>query len=207
MADFADIAPRRRGDTGTVTGVVTVAVSGGVATVDVGTASLVVNVVRGLTPAVGDIVLIAKQGSARWLQSILFTTPPPTPVEPPDVPPPPAPTVVTGSTVITPVETRTYRDGRWRTDTDDVIQGLAPGSGYGNNTGAVFYGKAPRSLSGATVTSARLRVARARGGDFAARAPTLRLITQSTRPAGYPTLGASTTGPALAVGKSTTNFA
>jgi hypothetical protein len=93
-------------------------------------------------------------------------------------------------------ETRSYRPGGWRTDNDDVYQGEYFGNG--NHTGCAFYGSRPRSLSGATVNAATIKVMRpSRGGGASAQGTTLRLVTQSVRPAGAPTLGSSTTGPSL----------
>jgi hypothetical protein len=201
MFDLAQLI-RRPVDTGVITGTCVVASAGGVATVDVGTAQLVVNVARGLTVALGDVVLVAKQGSSRFVTSILYSAPPA--AVSPDVPPPPAPSTVTGTTTVRAVSTGSYRAGKWRTDTDDLVQGVTPGQG--NSIGCAFYGRAPKALAGATVLAARLTVRRIRGGSFAAQAPTLRLVTQTTRPAGAPSLTSSTVGPSLKVGATTSTF-
>jgi hypothetical protein len=195
---------RRDGDTGVVTGTVITAPSSGVAVVDVGTAQINVNVVRGLTPAAGDVVLVQRQGSARWLIQTLFTAAPPTPADPPDTPPPPVPVTQTGTNVFTPNFTGSYRSGKWRTDTDNVIQGQYAYSSYGENNGAAFYGRGPHGLNGATCTRATLKLRRQKAGDYAGRTPTLRLITTSTKPAGAPSYGSSTSGPSMAVDTSTT---
>jgi hypothetical protein len=118
--------------------------------------------------------------------------------------------VTTGTLVCTPVATSTYRSG-WRTDgapvnSFDTYQGRYAGSSFGRMSGCAFYGSKPRSISGATVTKATLKAKRLTGGDFAARTPTLRLVTQSTRPSGAPTLNETTSGPALKVGASTSGF-
>lgn len=92
----------------------------------------------------------------------------------------------------------------WRTDlgpvnTADTYQGRYSGSSFGRMTGCAFYGSTPRSLAGATVTRATIRVRRLSSGDYAARTATLRLVSQSTRPSGAPTLNETTSGPSLAV--------
>lgn len=204
VADVADLKKSGLAGIGSLTGVAASTVSSGVASVTVGGITVSAYVVRGVTLAVGDPVLIVRQGSVWWVLGALFTAAP-TVGEEADATPPPKPAVTTGSLVCAPVETRSYRDGRWRTDTDDVLQGVY--GGYGNNTGCVFYGNTPRSLSGATVTAARLRVKRLRGGVFASQTSTLRLMTERVRPSGAPSLTSSTSGPALAVDSSTSSFA
>src|SRR5690606_7960847 len=76
-----------------------------------------------------------------------------------DAAPDPKPATTTGRLVVAPVATATYRDGRWRSDGDpadafDTYQGRYSGSSYGRMTGCAFYGSKPRTLAGATVTSA-----------------------------------------------------
>jgi hypothetical protein len=176
-------------------------------------------VVSGLTVAAGDPILILRRGSTYWVIASLAAAPivPPTPPDPEDdnppdtgdSAPPPKPVVTTGSLVCHPVATSTYRDGGWRTDigsstSADTYQGRYAGSGFGRNSGFAFYGSKPRTLSGATVTKATLRLRRLSSGDYAGRAPTLRLVTESTRPSGSPTLHESLTGPSLKVGDETT---
>jgi hypothetical protein len=203
VPDFAALR-KRDGDTGVVTGTVVTAPVSGVSVVDVGTAQISVNVARGLTPSVGDVVLVQRQGAARWLIQTLFTAAPPTPVDPPDPPPPPVPVIQTGTNVFTPTFTGTYRAGKWRTDTGNVIQGLYAYSNYGENRGAAFYGRGPGGLSGATCTRITVKMRRQKAGDYAGRTPTLRLISQKSKPAGAPTYGSSTSGPSMAVDTSTT---
>lgn len=158
---------------------------------------------RDLTAVAGDIVLCTRLGNEVVAYARLYQAAPAAPpAEDTNPPPPVQPVVVTGSTNIAPVETRSYRANfGWRTDNDDVYQGE-----YGNNgnhTGCAFYGNGPRQLAGATVTSASIRASRTSGGDFAARATTLYRITNKTKPGGAPTrTGSSTGGPNLAVDKS-----
>jgi hypothetical protein len=164
-----------------------------------------INVARDLTVASGDVLIVVPVGS-EWFAVGRGYAAAPTPVEENDTPPPPKPTLVTGTTSIAPVETRSYRSGKWRTDTDDVYQGAYGGNG--NHTGCVFYGRKPRSLAGAEVLAASIRVRRPdAGGANAAQPTTMRLMTNATRPGGAPTLGASTSGPSLRRGTTDSSFA
>jgi hypothetical protein len=189
---------------GVTTAIALSTVSSDTASISVNGETFTANVVKGLTLAVNDVVLVARVGSLWYVFAITKTTAP-TPELTNPVIPTPKPTVKTGRLTVAPVETRTYRDGKWRTDTDDVLQGSY--GGYGNSTGVAFYGSLPRTLAGKTVTAARIRVRRERAGDFAKQTSTLRLGTQRTRPAGNVTLGASTSGPRLAVGETNDSFA
>ncbi|WP_173261047.1 hypothetical protein [Streptomyces pacificus] len=176
-------------------------------------------VVDGVSIAVNDSILLLRCGSVYYAIAV----PPAAPsVEPPppdpeeveedesDPPPPPKPTVRTGTLTCVPVATATYRSG-WRSDGNptssfDTYQGRYSGSSFGRMTGCAFYGSKPRSITGATVTRATVKFRRLPGGDFAARTATLRLVSQSTRPAGAPTLNESTGGPSLAVNATASSF-
>ncbi|WP_435643882.1 hypothetical protein ACR9VJ_26505 [Streptomyces sp. H49] len=108
-----------------------------------------------------------------------------------------------------PVQTACYRDGSWRSDGDpvnsfDLYQGRYGGSSYGRNTGVAFYGSKPHTLSGATCTKATVKIKRLSAGDYSAQSATLRLVSQTSRPGGAPTLNESASGPALRIGDSTT---
>lgn len=180
----------------------TAAKSGGTVTALVGDTVTTVRVARDVSVAANDLLIVTKVG-AQWMavgrayESAV--SPPDNPAAPPPKPP------ATGTLVITPVETRSYRPNfGWRTDNDDVYQGQY--GGMGNHTGMAFYGSKARSIAGATVTSARIRVRRVSGGTYAAQPTTLRLSVHRTRPAGAPTLGASTSGPSLAVGATNDSF-
>ncbi|MEH0552592.1 hypothetical protein [Streptomyces sp. B21-101] len=182
--------------------------------------SVILRVPPALTVAIGDLLLIVRRRSVYYAVTVLPAAPTvtPTPAAPSgnepdtgDATPPTKPTVKTGALICVPVATATYRDGSWRSDGDpvngfDTYQGRYAGSSFGRMTGCAFYGTKPRSLSGATVTKATLKAKRLSGGDFAARTPTLRLVSQSTRPGGAPTLNESTSGPSLAVNATTTSF-
>jgi len=182
---------------GALTGTAVTTKSGSTCTVTIGDTDVTVQVARDLTVAVGDVLLVLRQGSAWWAISRLYAAAPVAVVN--DAAPIPKPTVTHGTLVTAPVETRSYRGSAWRTDVDDVRQGSY--GGWGNHIGCAFYGSKLRSLSGATVTGAGVRVRRLSGGVFGSQTATLRLVTQATRPSGAPTLTSSTTGPALAVGK------
>lgn len=220
MPDFADLKASLDTRHTLVAQALTV-VSSGACTVSVGGIEIAVRVISGLTVTVGSQLLIVRHGSVYWAIAVTVAAPavpppPPTPTSDPkpdtgDTAPTPKPVVTTGSLVCSPVATASYRDGKWRTDIGsvsdaDTFQGRYGGSSYGRNTGCAFYGSKPRSLSGATVTKATLKAKRLSAGDFAARTPTLRLVSQSTRPAGAPTLNETTSGPSLAVGSSTSSF-
>lgn len=160
---------------------------------------------KGVNPAVGEIVMVDKVGTQWYAFDAVDIT---TPTQPSDSQPGPPSTVSTGTLTVTPVETRSYRSGSvtgWRTDDDDVYQGQY--GGWGNHTGCVFYGTKPRSLAGATVTGATFRVRMEQIGSYPPSAATMRLVTQSVRPGGAPTLTSSTTGPRLAQGEEFPNFA
>ena len=188
--------------TGVLLATATAAKSGSTVTANINGEVTTVQVARDLSVASGDVLLIHQVG-AQWFASARVYAAAPAAVEN-DAPPAPKPSVVTGKLVVSPVDTRSYKGGSWRTDTTDVLQGEYGGTA--NNTGTVFYGTKPRSLAGATVTAAKIRVRRVRGGAFAAQATTMRLVTQATRPGGAPTLTSSTSGPSLAVGATNDSF-
>lgn len=161
---------------------------------------------RDLTIAAGDMVAMIRLPLGQLLAIARYLAAAPASDTDSDTPPPPKPVVTSGTTTITPVETRSYRSSGWRDDTDSIYQGQY--GGWGNHTGCAFYGTKPRALKGVTVDSAYIRAKRLTGGDFGARGTTLRRITNKTRPSGAPTLVAgSASGPNLAVGKSNTHIA
>lgn len=176
--------------------------SGSTVSADIDGTTTTIQVARDLTVASGDVLAVFRFGSQWFALARAFTAATTIPLDN-DPPPPPKPTVVTGTTTISPVETRSYRSSGWRTDTTDVYQGQY--GGWGNHTGVAFYGSKARSLDGATVTGATVRIRRPnKGGAAAAQALTLHLVTQATRPGGAPTLGSSTSGPSLKWGETET---
>ncbi|MFK0173423.1 hypothetical protein ACIQU5_32035 [Streptomyces sp. NPDC090306] len=194
-------------------------VSGGAIAATISKQQLTIRVAAGLTVAVGDVLLVIRAGSD-WvatdkLQAAPTVAPTPAPVidtpvkDTGDAPPPSKPVTRTGTLVCTPTATACYRGSSWRSDggsvnSFDTFQGRYSGSSYGRMTGCAFYGSKPHTLSGATITKATLKLKRLSAGDYAARRPTMRLISQTSRPSGAPTLQDSTTGPSLSLGGSTT---
>lgn len=123
------------------------------------------------------------------------------------VPLPPPPPTASASTITLPTAPPTpatsgynpfaaqdavsFRGGKWRTDTRNVVQW--DWGGYGNNDGSWFYGSQPTDyLSGATVTRLQIKIKRTSGGDYASQAPNFYLHTSRTRPGGNVT---TTMGP------------
>lgn len=203
MADFADTYVTTRGRGSQLARCVTAA-SGGVVTVDIGGQWVNVRTSRGLLATANDIVVVQRLGSQMVATAIVYESSvalidpldPAYPQAAPDV----RPTTKTGVYVIHPVDTGTYRTGvGWRTDTQDLFQGDPSGNGY--LQGAAFYGTKPRALTGATITKAVLKVKRLSAGSLSASTPTLRLVSESTRPGGAPTLGSSASGPSLLPGQ------
>lgn len=114
------------------------------------------------------------------------------------------PSTVYGYTIVVPVTTRTYLNGRWRFDTTDMWQGSFSG---GNNTGVAFYGDQMKQFKGSTILKATLDVTRVPGGSVTSQTATMWSVTEKTRPSGSPTLSGSFTGPSLAVGDTNPDFA
>jgi hypothetical protein len=218
LADFADTRISLAGK-GVLRGVAQTAASSGACLVSVGGITVTARVSTGLTVAVGNILLLARLGSLYYVTNVIPAAPTSTPATPPpadstpvdtgDPPPAPKPKTTTGTLTCVPVSTACYRDGSWRSDGDptnsfDLFQGRYGGSSYGRNTGVAFYGSKPHTLNGATCTKATVKIKRLSAGDYSARSATLRLVSQTTRPGGAPTLNESTSGPGLTIGASTT---
>lgn len=187
-----------------VKAIATTAKVGDMCTADIAGVITSIWVIAEVSVSIGDALLVGKWGSTWFAIGHAVTTAPGTPADPPPDPPSPSPPQ-TGKLVVSPVSTGSYRDSKWRTDNDDVYQGEYGGNG--NHVGAVFYGSKPRSLDGATVTKATIRVRRPdRGGANAAQSTTLWLVTQSTKPSGAPTRTSSTSGPSLRRGQTNDTF-
>jgi len=192
-------------NTGVVKGIAQTAVAGTGAPVSVkimGT-TITCRLARGVTIAVGDIVAGVRVGGEILILARMHAA---APSAPPDgsannYPPPPEGFSRTGQVTFFPVETRSYHTGPgadgWRFDTDDLFQGEWGGDIF---DGVAFYGTAPRSLAGAVVLSARLRMKRVSGGSSSARKPDIYRYAENTRPSGAPTrTGSGTLGPSLSV--------
>jgi hypothetical protein len=218
VPDFADTRISLAG-TGVVRGTALTAVTSNACLVRVGGIQVTARVATTLTIAAGNILLMARLGSVYYVTNVVPAVPTSTPATPApadstpvdtgDAPPAPKPVTTTGTLTCVPTATACYRDGSWRSDGDptnsfDLFQGRYGGSSYGRNTGAAFYGSKPHTLNGATCTKATVKIKRLSAGDFSARSATLRLVTQTSRPGGSPTLNESTSGPSLKVGDSTT---
>lgn len=202
MSDLADVRSSTAGMRSLLV-TATASKSGSTVTAEVNGTSRTIQVVRDLSVSTGDVLVVLRIGAQWFAVGRAYAAAPADTGS--GAGPDPQPSTVTGSLVVAPVETRSYRGTYgWRTDNSDVYQGQY--GGWGNHVGAVFYGSKPRSLAGATVTDAKIRVRRLSAGAYAAQATTLRLMTQATRPAGSPTLGASTAGPSLRVGATTNGF-
>ncbi len=173
--------------------------TGSTCTADIAGVITTVEVARDLSVSAGDALLVGRSGSTWYAVARTGIAAPAAPVVPPPAPPPSRPPQ-SGRLIVAPIETRSRQGSRWRTDSDDVYQGQYGGNG--NHVGCAFYGSKPRSLAGATVLGASVRVRRLdKGGTNAAQGTTLRLIAESTRPSGAPTLGSSATGPSLRRGQ------
>lgn len=203
MADFADTRVPRRG-TGSALGIAMAALSmaGGSVPVNVNGVPISVKVDRNLSPAdvvAGSLLRLGKRGSRWYAAGIVGLAIIDVVNKAIDAIPDPKPAFVAGRFVVRPVETATYRASvGWRTDTTDAFQGDQ--SGGGRFTGCAFYGSVPTALAGATVTKAVVKLQRLPGGPFASAAPTLKLVQESAKPGGAPTLSGSLAGPSLRPG-------
>jgi len=192
------VSPR----TNVVKGIAQGAVSGNsVVSVKIMGAIIVCRALRGITTAAGDIVAGVRVGGEILILGRMHTSAPSAPSEANGYPPQPEGASRSGQSVFLPVETRSYHTGpgpnAWRFDTDDLFQSEWAGDLF---TGCAFYGAAPRSLTGAVVTLARLKMKRVAGGDGSARKPELYRIAENKRPSGAPTrTGSGTLGPNLSV--------
>lgn len=171
--------------------------SGNEVTVDLGDDVVTIPKVRDYSsPTADDVVLIVKTG--RQLYCIGAVNAAPVAKPPVDETIPPAPTPVeTRTRTFRPTSVGSYRDGRWRGDTTDALQG--DWGGFGINYGSAFYGSGPGGLNG-TAVSGTVRVKRIAGGAGSSQSPTFRLLTERKR-SGFPDSSATFVGPALAIGQ------
>lgn len=146
---------------------------------------------RDVTFAAGDVVVVQRFGQL-WVATARLFTAALTEMPPIIADLDPNPATITGQTTVLPVFTGTWLGSSWRAGEDLVRQGVRGGAA--NATGAVLYGDKPRSLTGATVTAARLEQVQWLDGPLGV-ASTMRLVTEATKPAGAPTLTSSTAGP------------
>lgn len=173
---LAPVASAGRPATGTVSTVP----GGSTVTVNVAGVSTACTFLASYSPVVGDTVALDWSSSQPRVLGKIGTVGAPAAPAPPSAPPPAA---SAGVTTFPAVDSGSFRDGSWRGDTSDVIQGDAPGyAGHGNN-GAWFYGSAPESLAGATVTKAEVYLP---SGSSSVSTPAVHLYRHGsrTRPAG-----------------------
>lgn len=183
-------------------GQATAAKSGTTVTVNIGGTVYTVDVVRDLSVASGDQVLMEKVGDRFIAYGRMGASTPTAPVDPPSSVPS-KPVVTTGSKSISPVQTISRQGSKWRSDNDNVYQGEYGGQGL--HTGCAFYGNRFSSLAGSTVTKCTVKMKRRNaGGIIAAQDTTLWLLSEKNKPSGAPTRGSSTDGPNLRWGQSTT---
>lgn len=178
-------------------GVATAGKSGGKVRVKVGGQILTARCPRDLDVSSGDVVVMARAHSALWILNRYFVDGHgQVDIGGTDEPAAPGGTI-TGRTTFVAKATATYRLG-WRTDSDSMYQGTAPGTSTAN-TGVAFYGKQLTPLVGVDVLAATLKAQRLPGGPIGKALTTLWGVVQGTRPAGAPTLSATSyTGPNLA---------
>ena len=162
------------------TGTVQTIPGGATITVDIAGTSTACRFASTYTPTVGDLVQVLRQSSQPFVVAKVGTVAAPAPVAAPAAPPP----ATTGGIDVFPATgAGSWRDGQWRTDTGDVVQGDAPGyTGHPNN-GAWFYGTAPKVLDGATVTKADIWLP---GDSSSVSSPAIHLYrhTSNNRPSG-----------------------
>lgn len=135
---------------------------------------------RGVTTAAGDIVLVFRSGHELVVVERFHAAAPTGESDDlNDYPPNPWNSIQAGSTVVHPVETRSYRDDLgWRSDTDDVFQGNWGGH---NHAGCAFYGSKAVALIGGEVLGASIKVKRDPGSSWSTHEPTtLKRITNRT---------------------------
>lgn len=205
MSDFSGLKDSFNGG-GALLATATASKSGSTVTAIVNGKTTTVEVARDLTVASGDVLIVIRIGGQWFAIGRGYSAAPAAPDN--QEAPNPSPSVTSGTLVISPVETRSYRSSYgWRMDNTDVYHG--EWGGWGNHTGCVFYGSKPRSLAGATVTDAKIRVRRpsGTGSTYAAVGTTMRLLNDATRPSGAPSLdAASTSGPAIKAGATDDSF-
>lgn len=176
---------------GTATAVAVSAKSGTSVDVSINGVIRTIQAARDLSIGIGDVVVVHRFGGL-WAASARLGTGAVSEMPPAIASIDPNPTTVTGVLTVLPESTGTYLSGAWSADTA-VRQGTY--GAFGNATGAIFYGTKARSLAGATVTSARIEQVRRTAGPSPLTGSTMRLVTESSRPVGAPTLTSTTSGP------------
>lgn len=142
------------------------AVPGGSSTITVATSegNVAARFVASYTPVVGDLVIIDWQSALPTVTGKVGATAAPAPPPRPPITPPTGP--VSGTRTFAAIDSATARaGGGWNSPSgQNLTQGSWGGVAY---AGAWFYGTAPSSLAGRTITGARLLVgARRRIGTY-----------------------------------------
>ena len=157
-----------------------------------------------LTIGVGDQVLVTSDRGQMWITAVLGTSaapPAPPPIDDgtvPEVPPEQRPVVTGSEKGLQPSWSGSHRGGAWRAGVDELYQGTW--TSQPANRGAAMFGSldAFGTLVGATAV-----LRRRDGGVFGAQTPTMLLLApQAAKTGGFPTVLASTAGPAIAVNAS-----
>ena len=137
---------------------------------------------RGVTTAAGDVVLAIRQGyELIVIERFHAAAPSADPAEPgSSFPDNPWDSIQQGTTVLRPVETRSYRSPAGWTGSSDTLQGRWSGKLF---KGCAFYGKGPRSLAGVEVLTTKLKLKRPSDSPWSSnQSTTLRRFTNKTRP-------------------------
>ena len=137
----------------------------------------------------GDWVAVIEQDGFTLAIALLGTGPGAAPAPTADLP---TTATTTGTQVLAPTWSGTFRGGSWRSSWSDLVQGP---SSWGVSQGAAFYGRGPSSLG--TLTGGRLSLRREEYGIYGAGAPTLVLLGASAPGAGYPAILRTEAGPSL----------
>lgn len=144
------------------------------------------------TAVVGDWVLIDDDGLRPIVVGVLGTGAGPST---PDggLLPPEATTPASGSDVMPPTWSGTWRGSGWRSSFNDLVQG---DGGWGLSQGAAFYGSRPASL-GVTFGSGSVHLVRETFGIYGSGTPTMRLLGATAPGGAYPSILATAAGPSL----------
>lgn len=145
--------------------------------------TLDLHTLRSYAPTIGDEALVLLRGGQGYVVGALGTAPPaplPTDEDGTGIPTPSR----SGSTILRPVQTDTYRTGVGWLGVVDMIQGAAMAGGAANH-GAAYFGDGPRGLRTVTPLRGYITLTRLEGG-WPVVHPEFRLLTTKTRPAGAP---------------------
>jgi hypothetical protein len=158
--------------------------SGRAITVNLDGTDLNVPRLLGWTPYVGDIVLLVGSNGFWYALGSLSAQQSAPPVVVPPIPVVPPSGGSSGTASFQAIDSGSWRNGGWRGDTANVIQGDWTSNGI--NSGLWFYGDSIKAtLAGKIVSGARLYVPRISGGVFGAQTATIARHDRATK-AGNP---------------------